>query len=201
MNSLPHSPGAYSPTSTASLPDTVPTEPLNASERQVVHEYMERRQHFLSDYERYNPVQNMHMLANHVFDLSENINTLKRDVATSRRTLDFVSDNQRELNSSMRAIGEDVERLAHGHGELRSEMGWMKDEMGYMKEEMGQMRGDISRIDSTLTETRHELHMLREDVNVLKRDMVEMRREQQSNFNELKGMISLILTGAGGFRG
>lgn len=180
MNSHPHSPGDYSPASTASLPDTVPTEPLNPSERQVVHEYMERRQHFLSDYERYNPVQNMHMLANHVFDLSENINTLKRDVATSRRTLDFVSDNQRELSSSMRVMGEDL---------------------GNVKEEVGKLRNELTETRNELTETRNELHMLREDVNVLKRDMVEMRREQQSNFNELKGMISMILTGAGGFRG
>lgn len=129
----------------------------------------------------------MHMLANHVFDLSENIDALKRDVATSRRTLDFVSDNQREMSTSMRAMGEDMEHLGGG--------------FKVMRENQIRLEGTVERLDTTLAETRNELNMLREDVNVLKRDMVEMRREQQSNFNELKGMISLMLNGVSGYRG
>jgi hypothetical protein len=33
---------------------TVPTEPLNASERRLVDNYMSHRQQFMSDFERYN---------------------------------------------------------------------------------------------------------------------------------------------------
>ncbi|RPA95398.1 hypothetical protein L873DRAFT_1829843 [Choiromyces venosus 120613-1] len=106
-----------SPTSQPSSPrsDTsshqyseVATEPLPPSELRMFNEHMTRRKHFLSDYERYNPIQNMQALANHVFDLSENVHRVGDEVAVSRRMLDMVGSHQREGNHNLRIIGEDV---------------------------------------------------------------------------------------------
>jgi len=169
MNMDPDSP--YSPSDSASFSE-VPTEPLNSSDRQMMNEYMSRRQHFLSDYERYNPVQNMHMLANHVFDLSENIFRLKNDVTSSRRMLDLVSSNQRECNDSVREVGEDL-GLARGDIEL--------------------VRGDIDVIRGDMVTTRDDVHVLRRDVAVLKQEMDDMRRETQQGIAELKNMIAMLV--------
>jgi len=124
--SAPDSP-SYSPSDSTSYSE-VPTEPLGSSERQLVHEYMSRRQHFLSDYERYNPVQNMHMLANHVFDLSENIFRLRGHFTSSRRMLDIVAANQRDENESIRAVGDDLTATREDLSSLKREMDEMRRE-------------------------------------------------------------------------
>ncbi|KAI5776713.1 hypothetical protein EDC01DRAFT_782818 [Geopyxis carbonaria] len=128
----------YSPSDSASMSE-VPTEPLNASEKQMMHDYMSRRQHFLSDYERYNPVQNMHTLANHVFDLTENIFRLKTDFQSSRRVIDIVSTNQREENESIRVMGEDL-------GELKQEMDQFRRETQQGLDEIKSMIGAITSV-------------------------------------------------------
>jgi len=133
-----------SPTSQPSSPRSetshqyseVPTEPLPPSELRVFNEHMTRRKHFLSDFERYNPVQNMHALANHVFDLSENVHRVGDEVATSRRMLDIVGSNQREGNHNLRIIGEDVIGL--------------EKRFGILEKEIGQLRG---RVEETHRET------------------------------------------------
>jgi len=104
----------------------VPTEPLPPSELRVFNEHMTRRKHFLSDFERYNPVQNMHALANHVFDLSENVHRVGDEVAISRRMLDMVGNHQREGNHNLRIIGEDVIGLEKRFGILEKEIGQLK---------------------------------------------------------------------------
>ncbi|KAH0614327.1 uncharacterized protein H6S33_006213 [Morchella sextelata] len=79
MNTDPHSPpspGSTTSESPSNHYSEVPTEPIPASEILRWNEHMSRRKHFLSDYERYNPVQNMHALANHVFDLSESVHSI-----------------------------------------------------------------------------------------------------------------------------
>jgi hypothetical protein len=87
---------------------------------------MTRRKHFLSDFERYNPVQNMHALANHVFDLSENVHRVGDEVAVSRRMLDMVASHQRDGNHNLRIIGEDVIGLEKRFGILEKEIGQLK---------------------------------------------------------------------------
>lgn len=102
----------------------------------MFNEHMTRRKHFLSDFERYNPVQNMHALANHVFDLSENVHRVGDEVAVSRRMLDMVGSHQREGNHNLRIIGEDVIGL--------------EKRFGILEKEIGQLRG---RVEETHRET------------------------------------------------
>jgi len=143
----------------------VPTEPMPPQDQHLVREHMARQRQFLSDYERYNPVQNMHMLANHVFGLSEqilelngsmgslngNMNSLKADSTSSRRLIDLVSANQHEANGSIRELGDDV------------------------------------------TATKADIKDLRKEVGELKRSFEESRQETQDGLNELKSMLSLLL--------
>lgn len=147
--SLPDSP-TYSPSDSASMSE-VPTEPLNPSERQMVQDYMSRRQHFLSDYERYNPVQNMHMLANHVFDLSENIFRLKADFTSSRRMLDIVAANQRDENETIRIIGDDLNHNSANVGEMRQEVSVLKQEIGDLRRETQEGINEIKAMMATLS--------------------------------------------------
>lgn len=140
-----------SPTSQPSSPRSetshqyseVPTEPLPPSELRVFNEHMTRRKHFLSDFERYNPVQNMHALANHVFDLSENVHRVGDEVAVSRRMLDMVGNHQREGNHNLRIIGEDVIGLERKFTVLER-----SNEV--LRQEIGQLRG---RVEETHRET------------------------------------------------
>lgn len=104
---------------------------------------MTRRKHFLSDFERYNPVQNMHALANHVFDLSENVHRVGDEVAVSRRMLDMVGNHQREGNHNLRIIGEDVIGLERKFTVLER-----SNEV--LRQEIGQLRG---RVEETHRET------------------------------------------------
>jgi seryl-tRNA synthetase len=107
-------------------------------------QYMHRRSHFLSDFERYNPVQNMQMLAHHVFELSEGVGRLKDDFTGSRRLLSIVAANQREENESIRAVGEDLGRVKENvsgvHSELKDEIGGLRGEIDQLRSEMHSIR-------------------------------------------------------------
>ncbi|TGZ79664.1 hypothetical protein EX30DRAFT_342283 [Ascodesmis nigricans] len=132
-----------SPSSPASFSESIPTEPLNPADIALVTEYMERRQLFLSDYERYNPVQNMHALATHVFDLSEHLfafrSQVTTDFATSRRMLDFVKENQRELSDASKTMGDDLVEQKEDIRMLKEEVKGLKEEVECMRRE--QLRG------------------------------------------------------------
>jgi len=154
----------------------VATEPLPESERQLVYEYMSRRQHFLSDYERYNPVQNMQMLANHVFDLSENIYRLKSDFTSSRRLLDIVSANQRDGNESIMNVGNDLGRVGR--------------EVHVLKDDMHNVKDDVSGFRSQVTD---DLGGLRQDINTLRSELHAVRSETQQGLLELKQMLSMLV--------
>lgn len=72
---------------------------------------MTRRSRFLSDYQRYDPVQNMQALANHVFDLSENVRRMGLESSETSRMLKIVGDNQREGNQTLQVLGGEVAGL------------------------------------------------------------------------------------------
>lgn len=68
----------------------------------------------------------MHMLANHVFGLSErilelngNMNSLLGESTSSRRLIDIVSASQHEANGSLRELGDDFTTLRKEVGELK----------------------------------------------------------------------------------
>lgn len=152
---------------------------------------MERRQLFLSDYERYNPVQNMHMLATHVFDLSESMLSFRHEVttdfATSRRMLDFVKENQRESNETQKIMGEDL-------GLQREDVRVLKEDVGMLKAEMGELKDDVADLKIDVGALKEDVGALKEDVGMLKLQMDYMRQEQQKGFDELKMMIQMIAT-------
>jgi len=162
----------------------VATEPLPESERQLVYEYMSRRQHFLSDYERDNPVQNMQMLANHVFDLSENIYRLKSDFTSSRRLLDIVSANQRDGNESIMYVGNDLGRVGQEVHVFKEDMHNMKDDMHNMKDDVGGFRSQVT----------DDLGGLRQDINTLRSELHAVRSETQQGLLELKQMLSMLVS-------
>ncbi|RPB08402.1 hypothetical protein P167DRAFT_539340 [Morchella conica CCBAS932] len=129
MNTDPHSPpspGSTTSESPSNHYSEVPTEPIPASEILRWNEHMTRRKHFLSDYERYNPVQNMHALANHVFDLSESVHSISDQVAVSGRTLGFVQEHTRDTSESLRSVGEELTRLKGDVEGLKGEIGELR---------------------------------------------------------------------------
>lgn len=105
----------------------------------MVNERMLRRRYFLSDYEKYNPVQNMHMLANHVFDLTEGILRLDNNFVGSRRMLDFVATNQRDVDESVRGVGTDLGSLREDVNLLRSEVHSIRQETQQGIQELKQL--------------------------------------------------------------
>jgi ubiquinone biosynthesis protein UbiJ len=133
---------------------------------------MTRRKHFLSDYERYNPVQNMHALANHVFDLSENVHRISGEVAVSRRMLSIVGENGRDANEQLRVIGEDVSLS-------RREMSVLKYEVDGIKGEVDSLKADVEGLKGMM------------EIN--RREIGDLRRETQQGFAELKGMIAMLV--------
>lgn len=133
---------------------------------------MTRRKHFLSDYERYNPVQNMHALANHVFDLSENVHRISDEVAVSRRMLGMVNESSREANEQLRVIGEDVSLS-------RREMSVLKYEVDGIKGEVDSLKADVEGLKGMM------------EIN--RREIGDLRRETQQGFAELKGMIAMLV--------
>lgn len=137
--SEPGSPLHYSTLSEAAYSE-VPTEPLPPSERRLVDEYMTRRQQFLSNYERYVPIQNMQALANHVFDLTENINHLRTDFTGSRRLLDIVSNNQRDVNESIKGVAQDLEAAGSDLARVEREVGGIHQDLNSLRYEMQNIR-------------------------------------------------------------
>jgi len=122
----------------------VPTEPLNASERRHVDIYMTHRQQFMSDFERYNPVQNLSVLASHVFDVSHNLQRVTNDIDGSRRLINIVSDNQRQENEAIRDIGEDVSSLKDNVFELKREVGQFHQEIRETQEGIKELKNMIA---------------------------------------------------------
>jgi len=167
--SAPESPNSINSPGSDGHYSEVPTEPLPASERQLVHEYMSRRQHFLSDFEKYNPVQNMQMLAHHVFELSEGVVRLRNDFAGSRRLLEFLSNNQREANESVMNVGHDLEKFG----------------------------GDVGKLDVKTSifqgKVTDDIDGLRQDINSLRTEMHTIRQETHQSFQELKEMLTLMV--------
>jgi len=143
----------------------IATEPVSEHRRLQVSEYMSRRAIFLSDFERYNPVQNMQMLAHHVFELSEGVGRMNNDLTDSRRMLDFVSSNQREHDSSIRNVGTDLDVVHH-----------KVDHMG-------------NSLDDTRGELKNDIGGLREDINSLRSEMHTIRQETQQGIMDLKQLL------------
>ncbi|KAF8544724.1 hypothetical protein BDD12DRAFT_872458 [Trichophaea hybrida] len=169
--SAPESPNSTSSPGSDGHYSEVPTEPLPASERQLVHEYMSRRQHFLSDFEKYNPVQNMQMLAHHVFELSEDVVRLRNDFTGSRRLLEILSQNQRDVNESVRDVGHDL----------------------------GKFGGDVGKLDEKVSlfqgRVTDDIGGLRQDINSLRTEMHSIRQETQQGILELKQMLTMVIRG------
>jgi len=143
----------------------IATEPLPEHEQMQVHQYMSRRSIFLSDFERYNPVQNMQMLAHHVFELSEGVGRLKNDLTDSRRMLDFVSSNQRQHDDSIRNVGSDLDVVHH--------------KVDHMGNALGDTRGEL----------KSDIGGLREDINSLRSEMHTIRQETQQGIMDLKQLL------------
>lgn len=150
----------------------IATEPVSEHRRLEVSEYMSRRAIFLSDFERYNPVQNMQMLAHHVFELSEGVGRMNNDLTDSRRMLDFVSSNQREHDSSIRNVGTDLDVVHH-----------KVDHMGHSVDSMG------NSLEDTRGELKNDIGGLREDINSLRSEMHSIRQETQQGIMDLKQLL------------
>ena len=99
---------------------------------------MNHRRYFSSSYEQYDPAQNMHMLANHAFKLSEGILKLNDDFAESHRMLgfawlhrilDFVATNRCDVDASVRAVGTDF-------GDLREDINVLQTEVHSVRTEV-----------------------------------------------------------------
>lgn len=148
---------------------------------------MTRRKHFLSDYERYNPVQNMHALANHVFDLSENVHRISDEVAVSRRMLGMVGDSSREANEQLRVIGEEVSLSRREMSVLKYEFDGIKGDVDSLKMDVGGLRADVEGL-------KIDVEGLRGMMEVNRREIGDLRRETQQGFAELKGMIAMLVS-------
>lgn len=166
--SEPGSPLHYSTLSEAAYSE-VPTEPLPPSERRLVDEYMTRRQQFLSNYERYVPIQNMQALANHVFDLTENINHMRTDFTGSRRLLDIVSTNQRDVNESIKGVAQDLEAVGS---------------------DLARVGSDLARVER---EVKEDIGGFHQDLNSLRYEMQNIRQETQQGLQELKNMLTMMM--------
>ncbi|KAI5846702.1 hypothetical protein BZA05DRAFT_406350 [Tricharina praecox] len=143
----------------------IATEPLPENEQLQIHDYMNRRSIFLSDFERYNPVQNMQMLAHHVFELSEGVGRMKNDLTESRRMVGFVSDNQRQHDTSIRHVGSDLNVVHHKVDTVGNALG------------------------ETRAELKNDIGGLREDINSLRSEMHSIRQETQQGIMDLKQLL------------
>lgn len=170
MSTSPGSPSSIS-FDTESHYSEVPTEHQPPHERQMVNDRMLRRRYFLSDYEKYNPVQNMHMLANHVFDLTEGILRLDNNFAGSRRMLDFVATNQRDVDASVRAVGNDLSMF-----------------QASFADETQAFKGSVT----------EDIGGLREDINFLRSEMQSIRRETQQTQQGIQELKQLLMTAVRG---
>jgi len=151
------SPGSPSSIDTESHFSEVPTEQLLPHERQVVSEQMLRRRYFLSDYEKYNPVQNIRMLASHIFELSEGVMRLDNRYTGSRRMLDFVATNQRDVDASVRAVGTDLGML---DGKMSSYQTSVSDDIGGLREDINVLRTEMHSIRQETQQGIQELKQL-----------------------------------------
>jgi len=158
--STPGSPSSISFPDTESHFSEVPTEHLPPHERQMVNEQMLRRRYFLSDYEKYNPVQNIHMLASHVFDLTEGILRLDNNYAGSRRMLDFVATNQRDVDSSVRAVGTDLGMLDGKVSGVTEDLGGLREDINFLRSEMHSIRLETQQTQQGIQELKQMLTMI-----------------------------------------
>ncbi|RPB04592.1 hypothetical protein L873DRAFT_1273527 [Choiromyces venosus 120613-1] len=135
-----------SPTSEPSLPRSetsshrdseVSTEPLPSSELRMFDGHMERRKHFLSDHEKYNPVENTQALANVVCELSEHIRHIGDEVGASHHMLEMAVTCQRDGENNLRMIGDDTIQLKTKCVVLQPWNGCLREDMGQLREEMG----------------------------------------------------------------
>jgi len=175
MDSISPSPSSHpsSPASEISHQNSeVPTEPITQSELRLFTEHLTRRKRFLSDYEQYNPVQNMQALANHVFDLTETVHHVSGEVTDSRRMIDLVRDNQREGNESLRLIGGEMERLGGHVGMLEKKVDMLEESTEVLRNDISELRGRVE----------------------------ENHRETQQGFAEIKSILMALVGGHGGLR-
>ncbi|RPA94205.1 hypothetical protein L873DRAFT_1793111 [Choiromyces venosus 120613-1] len=99
--------------------------------------HMESRKHFLSDHEKYNPVENTQALANHVFDLSEHVHHIGDKVGASHHMLEMAVTCQRDGENNLRIIGDDAIGLKTQCAVLQPRNGGLREDMGQLREEMG----------------------------------------------------------------
>ncbi|KAA8912334.1 hypothetical protein FN846DRAFT_325068 [Sphaerosporella brunnea] len=210
MSERSNSPSESSPYS------EVPTEPLPPRDHLQMQQYMLRRSHFLSDYEAYNPVQNMRMLAHHVFELSEGVGKLSGGVErlhsglsrlsdesdSMRRQFSFFTENQHEARESIRAIAQDMEAIGSDmaevtngvvavRNELKQDIGDVRNEL---KQDIGDVRNELKQdIGNVRNELKADIGGLRGEIETLRSEMHNIRQETQQGFAEIKAMLAMMV--------
>lgn len=219
MSHRDESPTAYSPTGSAEYSE-VPTVPLNPAEHRLIQDYMTRRQHFLSDYERYNPVQNMHALANHVFDLTEGIYAMKdqigdvrsivkeemvpfeNEVARQGRLIDFVSSQQKELGEGMKGLGKEVETMGSevtGMGitvsGLGQKVGNVEQQLGNLGHTVGTMGQEINGLKQDVAGLGNRMDSLEFRMNNMQNDVDGLKRDMSGLRSDVEGLKDNVQQG------
>lgn len=165
----------------------VPTVPLNQAETRLINDYMTRRQLFLSDYERYNPVQNMTQLANHVFELSEHIIKMKdtvdnvggmikeeiRPVVAENqrvgRLFEYVKREQEEMGAGLKDVGGDVEQVGADVDGLKEDVAGLKKDVEGLKRDVVGLKDDFgafkTSVDKRMGAMENEIGAIRSEMN------------------------------------
>jgi len=100
------------------------------------------------------------MLASHVFDLTEGILRLDNNYAGSRRMLDFVATNQRDVDSSVRAVGTDLGMLDGKVSGVTEDLGGLREDINFLRSEMHSIRLETQQTQQGIQELKQMLTMI-----------------------------------------
>lgn len=182
----------------------VPTEPLPSSELREFNEHMTRRSRFLSDFQRYDLVQNMQVLANHVFDLSENVRRMGNESSETSRMLKIVGDHQREGNQTLQVMGGEVAgldkrvtRLERRFGALGKKVVRLERRVIGLKRRFAIIGKKVVGLERRVIKLEKRFRTIEKEIEQLGERVDENHRETQQGFTDVKEMLMTLMRGGG----
>ncbi|PUU73921.1 hypothetical protein B9Z19DRAFT_1134191 [Tuber borchii] len=178
----------------------VPTEPLPSSELREFNERMTRRSRFLSDFQRYDPVQNMQALANHVFDLSENVRRMGHESSEASRSGGVVAGLEKKvigLNGKVNGLNGKVTGLERRFGAIGKKVIRLERRVIGLKRRFATIGKKVVGLERRIIKLERRFRTIGKEVEQLVERVDRNHRETQQDFTDVKEMLMTLMGGGG----
>jgi len=153
----------------------------------------------------------MQALANHVFDLSENVRRMGHESSENSRMLKIVGDNQRDCNQTLQVMGGEVAglekkviglnkrvtRLERRFGGLGKKVVRLERRVISLKRRFATIGKKVVGLERRVIKLERRFRTIEKEIEKLVERVDGSHRETQQGFADVKEMLMTLMGGSG----